>query len=121
MEDSRPSGHVGHETGRDSKTGRFVRGNQAALIAGAHSRRFWLEQRDARRELEVEILADSAFTPDDAPRALRIAVEGLAQATLVGASAINCYSGGQKLVPDRGGRQLGRHGARDRADADYYE
>ena len=29
-----------------------------------------------------------------------------------GASAINCYSGGQKLVPEPA-----RHGARDRADA----
>ena len=36
----------------------------------------------------------------------------------MGASAINCYSGGQKLVPDRSGRQPARHGARDRADAD---
>ena len=36
---------------------------------------------------------------------------------LKGASAINCYSGGQKLVHDRGGRQPARHGARDRADA----
>ena len=35
----------------------------------------------------------------------------------VGASAINCYSGRQKLVHDRGGRQPARHGARDRADA----
>ena len=35
-----------------------------------------------------------------------------------GASAINCYSGGQKLVPGRGSRQPARHGARDRADAD---
>ncbi len=35
----------------------------------------------------------------------------------VGASAIKCYSGRQKLVHDRGGRQPARHGARDRADA----
>ena len=35
----------------------------------------------------------------------------------VGASAINCYSGRQKLVHDRGGRQPARHGAGDRADA----
>ena len=39
------------------------------------------------------------------------------KADKTGASAINCYSGGQKLVHDRGGRQPARHGARDRADA----
>ena len=37
--------------------------------------------------------------------------------SLDGASAINCYSGRQKLVHDRGGRQPARHGARDRPDA----
>ena len=35
-----------------------------------------------------------------------------------GASAINCYSGGQKLVPARGGREPARAGARNRADVD---
>ena len=33
--------------------------------------------------------------------------------------ALICYSGGENLVPDRGGRQPARHGAGDRADADY--
>ena len=39
-------------------------------------------------------------------------------ASVPGASAINCYSGGQELVAGRGGRQPTRHGARDGADAD---
>ena len=38
--------------------------------------------------------------------------------TAAGASAINCYSGGRKLVPARGSREPALHGARDRADAD---
>ena len=44
--------------------------------------------------------------------------EGLKVLKRRGASAINCYSGGEKLVPDRGGRQPARHSAGDRADAD---
>jgi len=46
-----------------------------------------------------------------------VAIKVLPDEFAEGASAINCYSGRQKLVHDRGGRQPARHGARDRADA----
>ena len=46
--------------------------------------------------------------------------QGVPVAASPGASAINCYSGGQTLVPDLRGRQPARPDARDRADAYQY-
>ncbi len=53
-----------------------------------------------RRQVALKILPEAFATDPD--RLARFQRE--AQVLASGASAINCYSGGQKLVPDRGGR-----------------
>lgn len=54
-----------------------------ALKVGQHSQTFWDAQDDARRELRAAIIADAGHSTDDAPRALSLAAESIAQATLV--------------------------------------
>lgn len=67
--------------------GHMIRGNTAAVVAGERSAQFWREHAAARRELREQILADAGHEPDDAPEALRLAADSLAQATLVQQSA----------------------------------
>ena len=54
---------------------------------GAHSAAFWLEHDAARREVAAAIIADAGHTLEDAPRALAIAAETIAQAVLIRDSA----------------------------------
>ena len=82
-----PSGEVGSATDRDT-AGRFVPGNKAALVVGARSVAFWKEHAAARREIRRAVLEDAGYAADaDAPRALHLLADGLAQAALVRDSA----------------------------------
>jgi hypothetical protein len=67
--------------------GHVVLGNGLALVTGAHSAAFWAEHEALGRELRNAIIADAGHTEDDAPRALAIAAESIAQATLIRDSA----------------------------------
>lgn len=58
-----------------------------ALVTGARSTRFWQEHETARRELREAIIVDAGADPDDAPEALRLAADSIAQATLIRDSA----------------------------------
>lgn len=82
-----PLPKVGTEADRDTTTGRFLPGNRTNLVVRHRSMAFWSAQDAARRELETELLSDAGFTPIDAPRALQLAVEAIAQATLISRSA----------------------------------
>jgi hypothetical protein len=77
-----PSGDLAPETDRDQATGRFVRGNRAALVVGERSNAFWAAHVGARAEIRDAVLTDAGAQPD-ASRALYIAADGLAQATLL--------------------------------------
>jgi hypothetical protein len=81
--DGPPFGAVGLRADRNPQTGQFVTGNRAALVVGARSLGFWRAADDARREIREAILTDAGFTPSDAPRALLIAADGVAQAALL--------------------------------------
>ena len=78
-----PCGVAGPEADRDERTGRFVRGNRAALIVGGRSTAFWAAvagEQDARR---AAILRDKGYTNGEAPEALRAVVDGAVQAVLL--------------------------------------
>jgi hypothetical protein len=96
---------VGAEAGR-GRDGRFQSGNIAALVVGDRSMRFWRAQADARRAIEAELLSDAGFRPDDAPAALRLAVEAITQATLIQRSAFERIgeAGGPLTIRGRGRR-----------------
>lgn len=65
----------------------FLPGNSKALVTAEHSGKFWHEADGVRRELRSAIIADQGHTESDAPRALSIAAESIAQAVLVRDSA----------------------------------
>jgi hypothetical protein len=81
-----PFGDVGAQADRDA-SGRFTRGNRAALVVGQDSIKFWQQQATARRELEFGIMADLGYSAEDAPRAVKLAVSAIGQAALIQASA----------------------------------
>jgi hypothetical protein len=85
-EPARPFGAIGPSTDRDA-SGRFVRGNHAALVAGTRSAAFWAAHDAARRAICHDVIEDAGHTEDDAPRALRLAADGIAQAALLRDSA----------------------------------
>jgi hypothetical protein len=58
-----------------------------ALVVGVSSVTFWREHAAARREIRAAIIADAGRTEADAPRALAIAAESIAQAVLIRDSA----------------------------------
>ena len=75
------------EIGGRCAAGHMDQGNGLALVVGQHSAAFWREHIVARRELREAVIADAGHTEADAPRALAIAAESIAQATLVRDSA----------------------------------
>jgi hypothetical protein len=97
-----PLGHVEPTADRD-QAGRFVRGNKAALVVGHRSAAFWAAVADVRREIAAAVIADAGHNLDDAPRALRLAADSLAQAALLQASAFErlCESAGPMTTGGR--------------------
>src|SRR5690606_11100173 len=83
---SAPFGPNGGEADR-GRDGRFAPGNRAALVAGQFSAAFWAAAEARRGELRAAMLRDRGHTEDDAPEALRAAVDGAVQALLVRDSA----------------------------------
>jgi hypothetical protein len=79
---SAPPGALGPRADR-SANGRFLPGNRAAILTGKDSVSFWEEQAGARREIAEAVLRDAGHTSDDAPKALELAAQGLAQAVLI--------------------------------------
>jgi len=79
---SEPSGNVGPGADRD-QAGRFTRGNRAALLVGERSSAFWNACEGARRDIAAAVIADQGHSAEDAPRALWLAADGLAQAVLL--------------------------------------
>ena len=77
-----PLGAVGLAADRDA-SGRFVPGNRAALIVGHRSAAFWAAEARARQEISDAAVKDAGYEPNDAPAGLRLAADGLAQATLI--------------------------------------
>lgn len=57
-----PSGAGGPAADRDAATGRWTRGNTAALAVGHRSAAFWQAQAGARREIAEAIVLDTAAT-----------------------------------------------------------
>jgi hypothetical protein len=67
--------------------GHVTSGNGLAVVVGVNSGAFWQAHHQARQDLRSAILSDAGYTTDDAPRALAIAAESIAQATLIRDSA----------------------------------
>lgn len=63
--------------------GHVLRNNGLALFIGVTSVAFWQQHAAARREIAEAIIRDAGFAEDDAPRALQIAADGVAQAKIV--------------------------------------
>jgi len=99
---SSPSGDVGAQHGRDAR-GRFTFGNREALVVGDRSMQFWHEHDRALRELVAGVIANEGHTTEDAPPALTVVADGLAQATLVRDAAFRrvVEAGGPLTTADR--------------------
>ena len=91
------------DAGRDPRTGKFARGNRAAVVTGSRSVQFWQAAEAALEEMTVAILADRGCAYADAPVALRLAARGAAQAVLIreAAFARMTESGGPLSGSDR--------------------
>jgi hypothetical protein len=76
-------------SGRDPKTGRFVVGNEARLMHGAHRRHPAALQASLRREIEQEVLSNLGLVNGDAPATLRGLVERYAEVSLMCSSYID--------------------------------
>lgn len=64
--------------------GHALPGNSLALVSGEQSVQFWSAVEPARREIVREVLRDAGYDdPDDAPRSLKVAADGLAQSALL--------------------------------------
>lgn len=79
-----PSSVVGARADRDATTGRFLRGNTAALVSGQRSQQFWRAADGERRATRGALLRQCGFSTDvDAPPALVAVIDGAAQAVLI--------------------------------------
>jgi hypothetical protein len=105
---SAPFGPVGRRGDR-GVDGRFTAGNKAALVVGVHSAEFWQAHQTALDDITREVMADAGFSPDDAPAALRVACDGLAQAVCVRDSAYQrlIEAGGPQTSSGRARRAYG--------------
>jgi hypothetical protein len=63
--------------------GHMLPGNKGGLIVGHRSMAFWKAHEDVRREIRAAVVQDAGSTPEDAPVALQLAADGIAQAALV--------------------------------------
>lgn len=79
-----PFGTLEPTSGRDRTTGRFLRGNTAALVTGERSRQFWQAAEGERHARRLALLRQRGFTSEqDAPAALVAVSDGAAQAILL--------------------------------------
>ncbi len=80
-------------TERNAKGDRCANGHNLkgqagpALVTGEHGVTFWSAQEAVIQEIIARIVADAGHTPEDAPTALTMAAEGVAQAITVRDSA----------------------------------
>ena len=84
--------------------GRFVRGNRAALVVGERSAAFWTQHEQARRDLRTAVIIDAGHREADAPKALQLAADSIAQTTLLQASALHTSSSPAGRLRRAGGR-----------------
>ncbi len=75
------------EFGERCAAGHVLKGNALALVVGARSAAFWAEHNRDRRELVAAVVEDAGATLGTASRALLLAADSLAQATLIRDSA----------------------------------
>ena len=104
---SAPFGADGPKTQRDER-GRFILGNTDSVLTGERSRRFWQVADAVRRDIRRAVIADAGHMETDAPRALSIVADGLAQATIVRDSAFErlLELGGPQTTKDRARRSF---------------
>lgn len=76
-------GALVNANGDRCRNGHLLPGHTASLIVGHRSVAFWNAAQDALAAVVRDVLRDAGHSPDDAPRALLVAAEGLAQATLI--------------------------------------
>jgi hypothetical protein len=100
-----PLGHAG-SVSNHGPDGRFLPGHTASMVVGSRSAAFWRAHAAERAAIEQELISDAGFAPEDAPAALRLAVEGIAQATVVLRSAFERIgeAGGPLTMTGRGRR-----------------
>jgi hypothetical protein len=67
--------------------GHVLKGNTAAILVGAESVTFWRAEQAARDEITQDILADRGTTPSEAPRAMVLVADTIAQAKILRDSA----------------------------------
>jgi hypothetical protein len=84
-----PFGAAGPEADRDQSTGRFVRGNRAALVHGARSTAFWAAVAAEQQARRTALLADKGYHNGDAPEALAAIVDGACQALVLRDASFN--------------------------------
>lgn len=84
-----PSGgeHERDERGGCTKCHRFLAKNTKALVVGDRSAAFWRAAAAERTAIVASVVADAGHTVEDAPRALLVAADALAQAILIQQSA----------------------------------
>lgn len=82
-----PNSASGVDADRDTTTGRFAKGNTAALVHGQASLSFWADVNDVRSSIRRAILTDCGYDEHDAPRVLAMLADKFAQTALVGDSA----------------------------------
>ena len=63
--------------------GHVLLGNSNAVVTGLTSVQFWNEHDQARHDVRVAIITDAGYAEADAPLALVLAADTIAQATLI--------------------------------------
>jgi hypothetical protein len=64
-------------------SGHVIAGNALATKIGETSAAFWNAHAEARQEIALAVVRDAGFSTQDAPRALVLAADSIAQATLI--------------------------------------
>jgi hypothetical protein len=78
-----PNGAAGIEADRDAASGRFIRGNRAALVCGHRSGAFWAAAEATEREITAAAIRDAGYAIDDCPAVLARASAAFARASLM--------------------------------------
>ena len=63
--------------------GHLIPGNTTSLVVGHKTKEFWKLRAPERGRLQRALVEDAGFAFDDAPVALQLAADALAQATLI--------------------------------------